>query len=116
MKEKIEVVECGGEAPPVVAVGGVVSTVIRLYRSDGQLEEFEVASEEAVLSVLRSACVRKLRRGEPFFVLRGQDESAADLVNSWINQNHSTLTTEKYHGALRLRDRMRAWPNRRRPT
>lgn len=93
-----------------------MSVTLKVYDPSGKAHEIEFASEEALLRVLLNPCVRKLRSGEPFFVLRGQDASAPALVEEWISRNTPTLETDKRDGALRIAEAMRTWPNRRAPT
>ena len=96
-------------------IGGSIGTTFKVVRSDGQIEEFEIVSEEAVLRVLRNSCVRKLRTHEPFFVLRGQDSSAPDYVMTWAQENQTTLAHDKFVSAQETAVAMENWPQRRSP-
>lgn len=93
-----------------------MSTTVKIYDTNGKLHEFEVASAEAILRLLSNPCVRKLRDREPFFLLRGQDATAADYVQEWAYENRSTLDGSKFLDALQVSQSMRDWPIRKDPT
>jgi hypothetical protein len=50
--------------------------------------------------------------GEPIFVLRGQDMTAANVVAYWLAHQGNNLPREKYDEAQRLIEEMRAWPRK----
>lgn len=97
-------------------IGAAVFTTIRLALPNGSFEDIQVVSADAVMAVLRNPCVRKLETGEPFFVLRGQDITAAEFVSAWADENRGTLDDDKFTEAHGIAGRMRAWPRRRNPT
>lgn len=101
---------------PKKSIGAAVFTTIRLALPNGQFEDIQVVSADAVMAVLRNPCVRKLETGEPFFVLRGQDRSAPYLVEEWVNRNGVHASADKVADALRIASAMHHWPRRRTPT
>lgn len=96
--------------------GGTFGTTLRLYDPTGHLYEIPVVSADAVLRVLGTHAVKNLRSGEPFFVLRGQDATAAATVRQWAHTNRQSLDGSKYLDALQIADEMERWPSRRSPT
>lgn len=62
-------------------------------------------------------CYAKLAPGEPFFVLRGQDAEAADLVELWALRAKATGTChpDKINEAMAVAEEMRRWPKRKSP-
>lgn len=57
-----------------------------------------------------------LQRGEPFFVLRGQDKLAAILVRTWAAfAFQQALPLEEYQRALRVAGEMDRWSPRKFP-
>jgi hypothetical protein len=71
---------------------------------------------QAVLDLLRAdRCLGKLRKGEPFFVLRGQDESAGRTVRIWLLLNSDTLSQEHFKEAMELSNRLDTWEPQKRP-
>lgn len=58
-----------------------------------------------------------LSEGEPYFILRGQDRSAAQLVQMWISLNQPApgrkgAPLEKLKHANEILEAMRAWPHK----
>lgn len=96
--------------------GGTFGTTLRLYDPTGSLYEIPVVSAEAVLRVLGTHAVKNLRTGEPFFVLRGSDQTAAATVRGWAHLNRDSLAGSEYLDALQIADAMDSWPVRRSPT
>lgn len=71
------------------------------------------------LLALDDACLLKLLDGEPFFVLRGQDLLAPDLVAEWASRaviQGGTTEQGKLDEAVATIACMLQWPNRRLPT
>lgn len=61
-------------------------------------------------------CLAKLKPGEPYFVLRGQDTLAPDLVREWASFAAADgCPQEKLDDANRIADAMEAWPHRKAP-
>ena len=57
------------------------------------------------------AALRKLKPGEPFFVVRGQDSLAADTVEWWaIHAKMTGVHIDKVNSAYRIAEDMREWP------
>lgn len=92
-----------------------MSTTIRLYvgHGAGGVVEIPIESAEAVLRLLNNPCVRKLRDGEPFFLLRGQDSTAPAIVEKWRAMNFVNVAQDKYDEAGQIAQDMRVWPHRR---
>ena len=64
----------------------------------------------------RYDCLAKLKPGEPYFVLRGQDKLSADLVDRWADEASAGGTPEpKVVDALETANRMREWSSRKHP-
>lgn len=62
-------------------------------------------------------CLHNVKPGEPFFVLRGQDEMAPDLVETWARQAELLkIAPEKVIEARKVAAEMRDWKPRRLPT
>lgn len=62
------------------------------------------------------ACLTKLKPGEPFFVLRGQDELASALVRTWAwRARMYGLPTDRFDEAMATADAMEAWLPRKMP-
>ena len=57
------------------------------------------------------SCLAKLRPGEPFFVLRGQDVLAADAVDSWLTAalTGQPISFAKSREAALCMEAMREW-------
>lgn len=61
-------------------------------------------------------CLSKLAPDEPFFVLRGQDALAADLVREWaLRARAAGCPADKTAEAERIADAMEAWTPRKDP-
>jgi hypothetical protein len=61
-------------------------------------------------------CLDKVKPGEPFFVLRGQDRLSSAVLAQWIKLAQDVgVPREKIEEARRCLARMEAWPNRRLP-
>lgn len=58
------------------------------------------------------SCLQKAADDEPIFVLRAQDESAAQTVVLWIARNLETAPEEKLLEAFHHALKMKAWSNR----
>lgn len=56
-------------------------------------------------------CLPRLAPGEPYFMLRAQDNLAAGLVEQWAIQSKLSgrCPHEKTHEAYEIADRMRRW-------
>ncbi len=74
------------------------------------------AEQEKVLAARGLGCLGKAEPNEPIFILRAQDELAADLVDLWAEraQLHG-CPMSKVLEAIRLADAMRRWPTRKYP-
>ncbi len=58
----------------------------------------------------------KLDPDEPYFVLRGQDELAPDLVELWaIRAKSAGCHIDKVNNAHRIAEEMREWPRQKKP-
>lgn len=101
---------------PENQVGAAIFTTVRICKPDGSFEDIQVVSAEAVLEVLRNPCVKKLKAGEPFFVLRGQDVSAPIFVEGWASYNKTSIDPQKFAGAQDIAVRMRNWLWRKSPS
>jgi len=65
---------------------------------------------------IADGCFDKLKEGEPFFVLRGQDKFAPALVVAWIElAKEYGVDADKIVEAMRCADDMRRWPDRKFP-
>ena len=61
-------------------------------------------------------CLRKLDPDEPYFVLRGQDAEAAELVELWaLRAKAAGCPGDKVNEAMDVADEMRRWHTRKRP-
>lgn len=62
-------------------------------------------------------CIADLKDGEPYFVLRGQDELASSSVRVWARSAAmlNTCPTEKIQSALAVAEAMERWPGRKEP-
>jgi hypothetical protein len=61
-------------------------------------------------------CLEKLEPGEPYFVLRGQDLLAPELVESWaIEAELNDCPLEKVADARRIANAMRGWRQKKMP-
>lgn len=62
-------------------------------------------------------CLVGLADGEPYFVLRGQDLFAAQLVENWARnvELHGTTPAEKVAEARNVAQAMREWPKKKVP-
>lgn len=64
----------------------------------------------------RYDCFSHLDPDEPYFVLRGQDALAADLVEKWAIQAGSAgCDSDKVREAHAVADEMRRWHTRKNP-
>ncbi|HYK54156.1 MAG TPA: hypothetical protein VEV38_11550 [Candidatus Eremiobacteraceae bacterium] len=64
----------------------------------------------------RYDCLAKLAPDEPYFVLRGQDAEAADLVELWaLRAKTAGCDRDKVNEAMDVADEMRRWPKRKSP-
>lgn len=62
---------------------------------------------------LKDACLDKIKVGEPFFVLRGQDVIASWAVRQWANQAQANGTPQgKIDEAMACAVRMEEWAHR----
>jgi len=65
---------------------------------------------------LKDPCLDHLKPGEPFFVLRGQDTLAPELVRLWALRAHQAgVSPEKVAEAIATADEMETWPHRKVP-
>ncbi len=63
-----------------------------------------------------SCCLAKLKPGEPFFVLRGQDALAPIFVRGWAEMaRQNGLSAEKFAEAMKRADAMAAYTPRKLP-
>jgi hypothetical protein len=63
-----------------------------------------------------NSCLRNLKPGEPFFVLRGQDIYSATVVRRWAElARDGGVDTVKYLDAVRVASAMDQWPTKKRP-
>lgn len=66
--------------------------------------------------VIQDSCLEKLEEGEPFFVLRGKDITAAATVLYWIDQNPQLLDSKEGYAKVReafdCAEAMQHFPNR----
>lgn len=61
-------------------------------------------------------CLAKLAPDEPFFVLRGQDATSANLVELWaMTARILGCSPEKVAEAERVASAMKAWPSQKNP-
>lgn len=61
-------------------------------------------------------CLKKLHPGEPYFVLRAQDSTAATLVRIWAARaEEEGCNPGKVAEARELAKAMEAWPQRKLP-
>jgi hypothetical protein len=64
----------------------------------------------------RFDCLQKLASNEPYFVLRAQDQEAADLVELWaIRAKAAGCKLDKVNEAFAIAEEMRAWPRQKAP-
>ena len=64
----------------------------------------------------RYDCLGKLEVGEPFFVLRAQDELAPELIEAWaVEAELNGCPAAKVANARRIAVAMRAWHKRKMP-
>lgn len=58
-----------------------------------------------------NTCLSKLKKGEPFFVLRGNDPCAPVAVDCWVDVaiDYKIHTGDKLVGATKIAKDMRAW-------
>jgi hypothetical protein len=83
---------------------------------DSRLWEEHAEHLRDIMDLLRAdRCLGKLRQGEPFFVLRGQDESAGRTVRIWLLLNSDTLSQEHFKEAMELSNRLDTWEPQKRP-
>ena len=65
---------------------------------------------------ISDGCLRKVKPGEPFFVLRGQDRLAPALVRAWASLARETgCSEEKCFEAEQLAQRMERFSDRKFP-
>lgn len=65
---------------------------------------------------MNNPCLAKLKPGEPFFVLRGQDLLAPDLVKDWVGKAAVHGASDaKLQMAWADAHAMEQWPNRKFP-
>ena len=66
--------------------------------------------------LLNDACLDKIKPGEPFFVLRGQDKLAPALVRAWaaLAEEHG-VSPDKVAEALGCAQAMADWETRKFP-
>lgn len=74
-----------------------------------------------------SPCIVKARRNEPIFVLRGNDNTAADLVFKWAERFRTWIANRllpaeqeaavmaKWRDAIEVAQEMRDWPTQKSP-
>lgn len=58
------------------------------------------------------SCLQKLKEGEPFFVLRGQDVSSPKVVIHWIAKNFENVPDDKLREAFECALRMKHYSPR----
>jgi len=64
----------------------------------------------------RYDCYAKLDPDEPYFVLRGQDAEAAELVETWaMRAKRAGCPNDKVNEAMDTADEMRRWHTRKNP-
>lgn len=56
-------------------------------------------------------CLAKADQAEPVFILRGQDQSASDVVRYWVAKNQQ-INSKKQRAAMQVSDAMVEWPKR----
>ena len=65
---------------------------------------------------IENRCLDNLKPGEPFFVLRGQDELAPEIVRYWVQEaRKNDYPPEKAKEVLRFADEMEKWQPRKFP-
>ncbi len=65
---------------------------------------------------LKDDCLDKIKPGEPFFILRGQDILAPDKVRDWAREaSVNGCSHSKVREAFATADAMEKWPNRKYP-
>ena len=74
------------------------------------------AKEERERGARGEGCLGKAADNEPVFVLRAQDDLAADLVDRWAIQAAGLgCPWDKVLDAKRIAQDMREWPRRKNP-
>lgn len=72
-------------------------------------EDAKIRAEQYA-QFMRNPCLRKLKIGEPFFVLRGQDPTGAGHVRDWAARARLLGTPEaKLAGAYVVANNMEEW-------
>lgn len=98
--------------PPGGSVRGGIAIL-----GDSQDQQIALAERIRNLLALSDACLDKLDPGEPFFVLRGKDATAAILVQSWAaGAERVGACPEKVAEARATADAMQNYHGRRMPT
>ena len=87
--------------------------VDKLFKQNQKLQE-EITELKAILA---HPCLRSLKPGEPFFVLKGQDITASEAVEHWILNNIRRLgkTNKKIISAQKKLFEMQQWLPRKYP-
>lgn len=58
---------------------------------------------------LIDSCLDKIKEGESFFVLRGQDITSPVVILEWLQLNQQILSTEKFDESIACIHRMVEW-------
>lgn len=75
--------DCGNTFPGVLT--GTVNRVVNEINDDLRQEKTPETC----------SCLQKLKPGEPFFVLRGQDVSSPQVVLDWVAKNFENVPDDK---------------------
>lgn len=77
-----------------------------------------ILTDDTVIDGMKALQRRGIAAGdEPTFILRGQDKTAPDCVQTWLDKNGMRIGPDKpkVTEAVRIRDAMEAWPHRKEP-
>lgn len=77
--------------------------------SEGDIAKIMHAVERVYFQEIPS-CLAKADQAEPIFVLRGQDQSAPDVVQWWLTFNQESIPPDKYRAAVQVYESMVVWP------
>ncbi len=94
-----------------------------VYHSDGYQDDSTEfigmhAKERAehYAQIMNNPCIAKLKPGEPFFVLRGQDVLASPIVREWCDRASAIgVPADKLSEAYNKADAIRLWQPKKQP-
>lgn len=84
------------------------AAVVRKQAFEQAAQLLRMAGEPILAAELEHGCLH-LHPGEPFFVLRAQDVTAAGVTDFWVSLNNASAPPYKINAARAIADAMRRW-------